>query len=107
MYIRSYAKEIILSPLCLTRTYTNITYRPSNHPALPWAAYLGLTNTVLKFLELGANVQAALDNDKRVTSLYLASQNGHLLILEALIQSGAEVDAQTSQGISSSQSCQS
>lgn len=79
--------------MCLT---ANITYRPS---ALPWAAYHGLANTVLKFLELGANIQATLGNDKRATSLHLASQNGHLLTAEALVQSGAEVDAQTSQGI--------
>ena len=70
----------------------------SDHSALPWAAYHGLTNTVLKFLDLGSNVQATLDNNKRETALYLASKNGHLLIVEALIQSGADVNTQTSRG---------
>jgi hypothetical protein len=40
---------------------------------------------VLKFLDLGANVQATLDNDKRATALYLAPKNGHLVIVEVLI----------------------
>lgn len=71
----------------------------SDHSALPWAAGYGLTNTVLKFLKLGANVGATLDNDKRATSLHLASRNGHLLIVEALIQNGSEADAETSQRV--------
>ena len=96
---------------CLLDAYLYQYYiQTSNHSALPWAAYHGLTSTVLNFLELGANVQATLDNDKQATSLHLASQNGHLLIVEALIQSGAEIDAQTSQLSrchTSSRSCQS
>ena len=45
---------------------------------------------------MGANLQAT--NDKGATALHLASQNGHLLIVETLIQSGTEIDAQTLQG---------
>jgi hypothetical protein len=49
---------------CLLDAYLYQYYiETSNHSALPWAAYHGLTNTVLKFLELGANVQATLGND--------------------------------------------
>ncbi len=70
----------------------------SNHSALPWAARHGLTNTVLKFLDLGVNIQATL-GVKRATALYLASRNGYRLIVEASIQSGAEIDVQTSQGV--------
>ena len=40
---------------------------------------------VLKFLDLGANVQATLDNDKRATALYLALKKRHLVIVEVLI----------------------
>jgi len=85
---------------CLLNVYLyQYHIRTNHHPALLWAAHHGLTNTVLKFLELGANVQATLDNDRRATALYLASKKGHLLVVEALIQSGAVIDAQTSQGV--------
>lgn len=81
---------------CVLGAYIYQYYiQTSNHSALPWDAYNGLTNSFLKFIELGANVQATLHDGKRVTSLHLASQNGHLLIVEALIQCGAEVNAQT------------
>jgi ankyrin repeat protein len=60
--------------------------------------YYRLTNTILKFLDLGANVETTLDNDKRATALYLALKKGYILIVEVLIQSGAKIDAQTSQG---------
>jgi ankyrin repeat protein len=73
--------------------------RTSNHLALPWAAYHGLTNTVLKFLDLGANVQATLNNDKGATALHLASKSGYLVIVEILIQSGAHINARTSKGV--------
>jgi ankyrin repeat protein len=73
--------------------------RTSNHSALPWAASHGLTNTALKFLDLGANLQATLDDNKCTTALHLASRHGHLLIVEVLIQSGAHVNAQTYKGI--------
>lgn len=46
-----------------------------------------------------ANVQATLDNDKRVTALHLASKNRHLLIVEVLIQSSADINARTSKGV--------
>jgi ankyrin repeat protein len=85
--------------LFVRRTLIPILHTTSNHSALPWAAYRGLTNTVLKVLELGANVQATLDDGKNETSLHLASQAGHLLIVEVLIQSGAKINAQTSQGV--------
>lgn len=85
---------------CLLNGYLyQYCIQTSDHSALPWAAYHGLTNVVLKFLDLGANVQATLDDDKRGTALYLASKNGHLLIVEVLIQSGADVNARTSTGV--------
>lgn len=71
--------------------------KTTNHSGLLWAAYHGLTNTLLKFLDLGANIQAT--NNKGATALHLASQNGHLLIVEMLIQSGTEIDAQTLLGV--------
>jgi ankyrin repeat protein len=84
----------------LLNTYLYESYvRTSNHSALPWAAHHGLINTVLKFLDLGANLQATLDSSKRATALHLASRQGHLLIVEALIQSGAHVNAQAYKGI--------
>lgn len=56
----------------------------SDHSALPWADIMDSRILVLKFLELGADVGATLDKEKRATSLHLASRNGHL---EVLIQS--------------------
>ncbi|KAH9216220.1 ankyrin repeat-containing domain protein, partial [Leptodontidium sp. 2 PMI_412] len=85
---------------CLLNVYLYQYHIRINHPsALLWAARHGLTNTVLKFLELGANVQATLENDRRVTALHLASEKGHLLVVEALIPSGAVINVQTSQGV--------
>ena len=40
-----------------------------------------------------------MDNDKRVTALHLASKNRHLLIVEVLIQSSADINARTSKGV--------
>lgn len=59
--------------------------RTSDHSALSWATHHGLTNTVLKFLDLGANVQVTLNNDKGVMALHLALKSGYLVIVEILI----------------------
>jgi ankyrin repeat protein len=85
---------------CLLNTFLyQYHIRTSDHSALPWAAHHGLTNTVLKFLDLGANVQATLDKDKSATALHLASKSGYLVIVEILIQSGADINARTSKGV--------
>jgi ankyrin repeat protein len=65
----------------------------SNHSALPWAVHRGLANTVLKVLHLRVNLQATLENKRATgaTALHLASRRGHLVIVEALIQSGTKV----------------
>jgi hypothetical protein len=70
-----------------------------NLSAIQLSFGLHITNTVLEFLELGANLQATLDDNKRATALHLPSRYGHLLIVEALIQSGAHVNAQAYKGI--------
>ncbi len=82
------------------RVLIPILYTDKQPFSTPRAVHHGLTNTVLKFLDLGVNIQATL-GVKRATALYLASRNGHLLIVEALIQSGAEIGVQTSQGVTS------
>lgn len=42
---------------CVLDAYLYQYYiQTSNHSALPWAAYDGVTNSFLKFIELGANV---------------------------------------------------
>jgi ankyrin repeat protein len=86
---------------CLLDEYLYQYYvQTSNHSALPWASSHGLTNTVLKFLHLGVNLQATLENKRATgaTALHLAARHGHLVIVEALIQSGADVNAQTYKG---------
>lgn len=49
-------------------------------------------------LDIGANVRATRRNSKHLTALHLASAQGHLPIVEALIQNGANVNAQASTG---------
>jgi len=71
----------------------------SNHSALHWAAYHGRSNTLLMLLNVGADVRAPVGNNKGLTALHVASAKGQLIILEILIQSGADVNAQTSAGI--------
>jgi ankyrin repeat protein len=48
---------------------------------------------------LGVNIQVILDNNKHVTTLYLASKNRYLVIVEVLIQSGIDINTQISKGI--------
>jgi ankyrin repeat protein len=48
---------------------------------------------------LRSKLQATLDENKRTTALHLASRHGRLLIVEALIRSGAHVNAQAYGGI--------
>lgn len=60
---------------------------PLNRTALHESAFLGLDNFVYLLLESGANPNAR--DIKRKTPLALAAQNGHLNIVEALLEKGA------------------
>ncbi|XP_056130666.1 dynein axonemal heavy chain 12 [Lampris incognitus] len=62
---------------------------PLDRTALHESAFLGLENFVYLLLESGANPNAC--DVKKKTPLALASQNGHLTVVEVLLQKGAHV----------------
>jgi ankyrin repeat protein len=70
-----------------------------NNSALRWAALHGFYPLVQTLLNLGANPRATPRNSSHVTALHMACANGHQSIVEALIQSGADVNAKTTTGI--------
>lgn len=59
---------------------------PLNRTALHESAFLGLDNFVYLLLESGANPNAC--DTKQKTPLALAAQNGHLNIVEILVEKG-------------------
>lgn len=59
---------------------------PLDRTALHESAFLGLENFVYLLLESGANPNAC--DSKRKTPLALAAQNGHLNIVEILLEKG-------------------
>lgn len=61
---------------------------PLNRTALHESAFLGLENFVYLLLESGANPNAR-DTQKK-TPLALAAQNGHLNIVEVLLEKGVK-----------------
>jgi len=61
------------------------------------AAYEGNRSAVERFLEAGANVEAA-DPKQQLTALHMAAYNGHSEIVQLLLARGAEVDARDHQG---------
>ncbi|XP_037126110.1 ankyrin repeat and SOCS box protein 14 isoform X4 [Syngnathus acus] len=69
---------------------------PLGRTALHEAAFLGLENFVCLLLESGANPNAC--DIKKKTPLALAAQNGHLNVMEHLLQKGANVECQSESG---------
>ncbi|XP_032376487.1 dynein heavy chain 12, axonemal [Etheostoma spectabile] len=69
---------------------------PLNRTALHESAFLGLENFVYLLLESGANPNAC--DIKKKTPLALAAQNGHLNVVEVLLQKGAHVWCESESG---------
>jgi ankyrin repeat protein len=69
-----------------------------NSSALLWAAKHGRQSIVRRLLREGADVQATRADSQKPTALHLASRKKHLRIVEILIRSGANIDAQTCNG---------
>eukprot|EP00066_Takifugu_rubripes_P011581 XP_011600847.1 PREDICTED: ankyrin repeat and SOCS box protein 14 [Takifugu rubripes] len=69
---------------------------PLSRTALHESAFLGLENFVYLLLESGADPNAR--DSKKKTPLALAAQNGHLIIVEALLEKGAHVEAESESG---------
>ncbi|XP_061128470.1 ankyrin repeat and SOCS box protein 14-like [Syngnathus typhle] len=69
---------------------------PLGRTALHEAAFLGLENFVCLLLESGANPNAC--DIRKKTPLALAAQNGHLNVMEHLLQKGANVECQSESG---------
>lgn len=62
---------------------------PLNRTALHECAFLGLENFVFLLLESGADPNVRDITDR--TPLALAAQNGHLTVVEELLQKGTEL----------------
>ncbi|XP_062247139.1 dynein axonemal heavy chain 12 isoform X1 [Platichthys flesus] len=69
---------------------------PLNRTALHECAFLGLENFVYLLLESGADPNAC--DVRKKTPLALAAQNGHLNVVEALLQKGAHVWCESDSG---------
>lgn len=69
---------------------------PLNRTALHESAFLGLENFVYLLLESRANPNVC--DIKQKTPLALAAQNGHLNVVEFLLQKGADVGCQSESG---------
>uniref|UniRef100_A0AAX7VS11 SOCS box domain-containing protein n=1 Tax=Astatotilapia calliptera TaxID=8154 RepID=A0AAX7VS11_ASTCA len=69
---------------------------PLDRTALHESAFLGLENFVYLLLESGANPNAC--DVKKKTPLALAAQNGHLNVVEVLLQKGAQVWCESESG---------
>nr|XP_046251764.1 ankyrin repeat and SOCS box protein 14 isoform X2 [Scatophagus argus] len=69
---------------------------PLNRTALHESAFLGLENFVYLLLESDANPNAC--DIKKKTPLALAAQNGHLNVVEVLLQKGAHVWCESESG---------
>uniref|UniRef100_A0A7N5ZQC5 SOCS box domain-containing protein n=1 Tax=Anabas testudineus TaxID=64144 RepID=A0A7N5ZQC5_ANATE len=69
---------------------------PLSRTALHECAFLGLENFVHLLLESGANPNAC--DIKKKTPLALAAQNGHLKVVEVLLQKGAHVWCESESG---------
>ncbi|XP_029911918.1 dynein heavy chain 12, axonemal [Myripristis murdjan] len=69
---------------------------PLDRTALHESAFLGLENFVYLLLESGANPNAC--DIKKKTPLALAAQNGHLNVVEVLLQKGANVSYESEYG---------
>ncbi|XP_063744832.1 ankyrin repeat and SOCS box protein 14 isoform X2 [Eleginops maclovinus] len=69
---------------------------PLNRTALHESAFLGLENFVHLLLESSADPNAR--DIKKKTPLALAAQNGHLNVVEALLQKGANVSCESESG---------
>ena len=66
------------------------------------AAFLGHTARVSKLIKAGTDVNIASDlGDATITALHLASQNGHLIIVNLLLSAGSNVDAELEDGATS------
>ncbi|XP_058499707.1 dynein axonemal heavy chain 12 [Solea solea] len=69
---------------------------PLNRTALHESAFLGLENFVYLLLESGAKPNSC--DIKMKTPLALAAQNGHLNVVEVLVQKGANVRCESESG---------
>ncbi|XP_022047740.2 dynein axonemal heavy chain 12 [Acanthochromis polyacanthus] len=69
---------------------------PLNRTALHESAFLGLENFAYLLLESGADPNAC--DIKKKTPLALAAQNGHLSVVEVLLQKGAHVWSESETG---------
>uniref|UniRef100_A0A3B5K768 Ankyrin repeat and SOCS box containing 14 n=1 Tax=Takifugu rubripes TaxID=31033 RepID=A0A3B5K768_TAKRU len=85
-------------PDCAPRSSLNLKFftGPLSRTALHESAFLGLENFVYLLLESGADPNAR--DSKKKTPLALAAQNGHLIIVEALLEKGAHVEAESESG---------
>ncbi len=70
----------------------------SRTPALNIAAYCGHAEIVKTLLRAGANVEAAVLNQLRSTSLMHAAHQGHVRVVDILLKAGADIFAKDYDG---------
>lgn len=76
--------------------YANETARDGFTP-LQLACYFGREETALWLIENGADLEAVAQNDQRIRAIHAAAANGNLVILRALLERGADVNARQQQ----------
>lgn len=76
--------------------YINETARDGFTP-LQLACYFGREATALWLMENGADIEAVAQNEQRIRPIHAAAANGNLVVLRALVERGADVNARQQQ----------
>ncbi len=76
--------------------YVNDVARDGFTP-LQLACYFGREETALWLMENGADLEAVAQNEQRIRPIHAAAANGNLVVLRALLQGGADVNAHQQQ----------
>lgn len=66
---------------------------PDGFTPLQLACYFGRQDTALWLIEHGADIEAVAQNEQHIRPIHAAAANGNLVVLRALLEHGADVNA--------------